>query len=66
MRKQFVESTGGLGRQALQYVLEVAIRIEPVEHGALRLYRTASVGAQYREVWLLAARHSLMSLRHLP
>jgi hypothetical protein len=35
MWKQFFESAGGLGRQALEDVLEVAIRIVTVEPGGL-------------------------------
>lgn len=31
MRQQFLETTGGLSRQAFEYVLEVAVRIVPIE-----------------------------------
>ena len=35
MRKQVFESTGGLGRQTLQHVFQIVIRIVSIELGGL-------------------------------
>ena len=54
VRKQFAETVGRLGRQALEEILEVAVRIEPVDLGGLDLASRRPRGEYAAIVPLLA------------